>query len=154
MISDTLSDAVNAIDAYLAAQEPLAPSRLLPRIREVRDQMHGLRQEIDAQPAPAEVVEPATILYTIAYDDDADRLIACAPDDELRTTIAARVNAYQGDLDDADRAPAVIEFHAGLTLTDDLPDSYTVVFSSGKRGRLLDRDGNEFDFAVRRQPAA
>lgn len=143
MISDTLSDAVDAIDAYLAAQEALAPAHLLPRIREVRDQMHGLRQEIDA-----------TTLYTIAYDDDADLVVACAPDDELKTTITARVKAYQNGLDAADRAPAVIEFHSGLTLTDELQDTDEMVFAGGRRGRLTDRDGNEFDFAVRRQPAA
>lgn len=90
--------------------------------------------------------------YTIAYDAEADLLIACEPDGSA-DTIECRVCAHIDALEAIGESPAEIEYHHGLTLTDELQDDDEPVYTGTSRGHLMDAVGKTYFFAVNRKTA-
>lgn len=80
--------------------------------------------------------------YTIAYDAEADLLIACAPDGAV-DLLDNYVKIY---LDFAETEE--VEYHHGLTLTNELHDGDEVVYSGKARGHLIDTVGTTYFYAV------
>lgn len=86
--------------------------------------------------------------YTIAYDAEADLMIACAPDG---VSLDDRVQDYLHATHDL---ISEVEYHHGLTLTDELQEGDEVVYCGFHQGNLVDAAGSTCHFAVNRKPAA